>query len=328
MLADSDLKRVLDVLKDLKKTLTIIYHPPVEATPFGVEMEEVLKQIQEASGGSLDIQTGDGAGLPARPAFSLSYEGRANIHYLSLPEGQEAVIFAETINALAKGAQDISEKWVDKVSQLKTPASVWVFMATTCPNCPQAVRAANQLAVVSGQVSAYIIDAQRFESLAADKKVMSVPTIVIDNEWTHVGVLPPEDLLERLLERDQQDYKARAFASLIETNRIEDAVAQILDGAGVEHFLENWRKSATSMRMGLLFAAENALEENPRSMDDIVPGLIPLLQNDDAALRGDTVDLLGRIGHPSARTAIEAALNDANPGVAEIAADVIEELDS
>ncbi len=327
MLNDSDLKRIEDGLKGLDTQLTIIYHPPAEPGLFSKEMEEGLNKIKEAGGGLIDLEKGEDSGMPALPAFSISCKGQSNIHYLSLPEGPEAIVFVETLIALSKGAQDFSDQWAQKLSGIQTPADIWVFMATTCSNCPQAVRFANQLAVVSSQVNTYIIDAQRFEDIAGRHKVMSVPHIVIDEEWSHVGVVPPDDLVEQLLAREEQDYQVKVFASLIENNRIDEAAAQIINGPGAGLLLENWRTSTTSTRMGFMFAAETALEEDLRCMDSIVDGLVPVLQNEDASLRGDTVDLLGRIGLSSARGAIEALLNDPNPDVAEIAAEVLEEFE-
>ncbi len=327
MLSDSDLKRVKDGLKGLDTQFTIIYYPPAEPTPFSEEMEQGLNEIKEAGGGLIDLEKGQDAGMPALPAFSISCKGQSNINYLSLPEGPEIVIFVETLIALSKGAQEFSDQWAQKLSDIQSPADIWVFMATTCPNCPQAVRFANQLAVVSSRVNTYIIDAQRFENIAARHKVMSVPHVVIDGEWSHVGVVPPDDLVKQLLAREDQGYQPKVFASLIENNRIDEAAAQIIDGSGAGLLLENWRTSTTSTRMGFMFAAETALEEDPRCMDSIVDGLIPVLQNEDASLRGDTVDLLGRIGLSSTCGAIEALLNDPNPDVAEIAAEVLEELE-
>ena len=75
-----------------------------------------------------------------------------------------------------------------------------------------------------------------------------------------------------------------------------------------------------------LMAAEEAIEKTDEALDAIVPGLIATLGSDDAALRGDTADLLGRIGHPEAIDGIRKLLDDPNRDVAEIAAEVLEEM--
>ena len=76
----------------------------------------------------------------------------------------------------------------------------------------------------------------------------------------------------------------------------------------------------------LMLATEEALAQDSASLDGLVPALGALLHADDDALRGDSADLLGEIGHPAAASALEEALDDPNPDVAEIAAEALEEV--
>ena len=94
----------------------------------------------------------------------------------------------------------------------------------------------------------------------------------------------------------------------------------------MQPFLQTWSGSALSLRIGLLTAAEEALEDHQTLLDDIVPDLIGLLSAEDASLRGDTADLLGRIGHRAALGALRKLTDDPHPDVAEIATEVYEEI--
>ena len=60
----------------------------------------------------------------------------------------------------------------------------------------------------------------------------------------------------------------------------------------------------------------------------LVPGLLPNLAAEDPVLRGDTADLLGRIGHRAARNPLRTLLEDPNPDVAEIASEALEEIEA
>jgi HEAT repeat protein len=73
-------------------------------------------------------------------------------------------------------------------------------------------------------------------------------------------------------------------------------------------------------------AAEEALEAGREVLDHLVADLVPILCAEDATLRGDTADLLGRIGHPAAKDALESLQGDPNPDVAEIASEALEEI--
>jgi glutaredoxin len=317
MLDEFDRKRLRDGLTNLPAPIELILHPAPEETPFSKRLTDAAKSYQQVAVGSIKLQQGDAAGPPAAPALTLSYRGRANIHYLAVPEGPEAPPFVEAIVDLPKGAAGYDPEWIRPLSGIKLPTELWVFIASACPHCPQAVRAANRIALTSPQVTTVIIDAQQFPDLAERFKAKSVPMTIIDGGLSIVGVIPPAKLVEKLLTRDD----AEIFRSLVETGRFDEAAEKIQDG-----FVAAWKKSATQLRMGLMMVAENVLSKDPHCIDSLVPDLLPATKSEDAALRGDTADLLGQIGHPSAKEALESLLNDSNPDVVEIAEEALESI--
>ena len=113
------------------------------------------------------------------------------------------------------------------------------------------------------------------------------------------------------------------FISLVKSGRLNDATSQLVAGRGIEAFAELWNESTLEGRIGLSLAAQNAVDEDPSALDGMVEHLLPSLETDDAARRGDTVDLLGAIGHHSARSALEKLLSDDHPDVAEAAEDAL-----
>jgi HEAT repeat protein len=77
-------------------------------------------------------------------------------------------------------------------------------------------------------------------------------------------------------------------------------------------------------RIGLSLVAQNAVDEDPSSLDFLVDQILPSLETDDAARRGDTADLLGAIGHENARSALEKLLSDNHEDVVEAAEDALD----
>ena len=77
-----------------------------------------------------------------------------------------------------------------------------------------------------------------------------------------------------------------------------------------------------------MLAVETGLEGDQAALDGLVPGLLPILGTEDPVLRGDTADLLGRIGHRAATDGLRALLDDPNPDVAEIASEALEEIET
>ena len=315
MLDEFDRKRLRDGLTNLPAPIELVIHQ--NKSPFGKRLAEVARSFHDVAPGSIRIMQGHATGIPAVPSLSLRYRGRANIHYLAAPEGPEAPPFVEALIDLPKGAAGYDPEWIRSLSSLKLPAELWVFIAGACPHCPQAVRAANRIAITSPQVTTVIIDAQQFPDLADRYKAKSVPMTIIDGGMSIVGVIPPAQLVEKILNRDDKEI----FRSQIEAGRFDAAAEKVSEG-----FAAAWKQSATQLRMGLMMVAEKVLENDPHGLDSLVPDLLPATKAEDAALRGDTADLLGQIGHPSAKEALEALLNDPNPDVAEIAQDALEEI--
>ncbi len=328
MAGDLDFDAISKQLGEPEAPLRLILHEADEQTPVFGALADLAEAIAKAAPKAITVQRAGGPEPPARPALTLANDEQANIHYLCLPEGREAAPFVEALVGMVDRGAGAAEPWQDELAKVVVPAELLVFVSPACPHCSQAVQVANRIALANGQVSSSVIDVQRFETLAKRFSVSSVPLTILDGGLSLTGVVAADQLIEHLLARGSADAESQAFESYIEGGRIDAATATLREGDGAKHLVTAWRKSTTSSRMGLMLAAEEALEEEPAALDGIVDDLIPILEVEDAALQGDTADLLGRIGHGASSTPIEALLEHPNADVAEIAADALEEIKS
>jgi len=171
-----------------------------------------------------------------------------------------------------------------------------------------------------------VVDAVEFDAEAGSVGVRSVPLTVVDDSLTIVGSMTAEELAERILGAQGPDGEGAILVSLIDTGRFSAAAERLVAGLGRSAFLKRWRSSTLESRIGLVLTAEEALGEDVASLDELVRDLLPFLEVEDPALRGDTADLLGRIGDQRARPALEKLCEDPVADVAEIARDVLEDL--
>jgi alkyl hydroperoxide reductase subunit AhpF len=326
MLDKGNLQRLREGLADGSAALELILRPADADSPLAVAFTEFAREIEAAAGGSFQIRRAPGGGTLADPSLTLASGARGGIHYMALPEGLEATPFVDLLLELAHEPAPPREEWARSLAQLEQPAEVLVFVSAACPNCAQAVRAAHRVALASPRVTAAIVDAQRFEELAARYQVKSVPLTLVDRELGTTGAVSPQELAARILGREDAEHGMRVLVSLVETGRMSDAVQRILEGDGASELAAAWLRSAMSLRMGLLVVVEELLETDGAALDGIVGELLPALEAEDAALRGDTADLLGQIGHASAVVALEPLLHDPNPDVVEIATEALEEI--
>jgi len=287
----------------------------------------VARQIEAASGGALSVGQGDGSGLAALPCLTIVHRGRGTIHYQALPYGPEAPPFLEALLGPMDDSGIASGSWAERLPGLDRPAELMVFVGADCPHCPGAVRSVNRIALASPRISVSIVDVQVHASLAERFNVRSVPLTLLDGDLAMNGVVPPVDLVDRLLSTSDEHHGEDLLLSLVEQGRFQEVAGRLRSGPGADHFLTLWKGSTTSLRIGLMMAAEEALDSDRNGLDGLVAGLLPLLEAEDAVLRGDTADLLGRIGHRAAIDALRAMLDDTNPDVAEIASEALAEID-
>lgn len=323
MLEEKDRKRLQAGLAGGSARLSLVLRPGDEDASLASLLEEFAGQVESGARGVVSVAHGDAGTLPGGPALTVARGERGNIHYLALPEGLEAAPFVDLLLDLARDPAAPTEAWARSLAGLATPAELLVFVSAACPHCAQAVRAAHQVALAAEQVTVVIVDAQRFEQLASEFQVRSVPTTLVDRELVLQGAVSPAELTERILSRGSADHGMRTLISLVEAGRFPDVARRILGANGAEELAHAWRRSALSLRMGLMLAAEEVLEEDGTALDGVVEDLLPALDAEDAGLRGDTADLLGRIGHPGALGALASHAADPHPDVAEAVVDAI-----
>lgn len=239
-----------------------------------------------------------------------------NIRYLAIPLEREFEPFLDLL-LMQSSPPPATESSLATIP----PAEVKVLIAPTCPNCPKVVAACARVAAGLRQVSVSIIDVQIFAELAGSCR--SVPTVVIDGTRTVVGPLSATELTDLLGRRDQTGYYNEALASMIEAGRLEELVPLLVSDQGMATLPALLAEGTMQQRMGLMLAIQNALEQDPHSLNGAVSHLLPLLESNDATVRGDTADILGQIGAPGARDALTRLLADENPDVREMAEEAL-----
>lgn len=290
-----------------------------------------LRELAEAAAlsappGQIQIRDEAVEDLPDHPALLLRSSDGREIRYFALPEGPEAKPFQEAIDVMLRITDLEQQQWTQRLDGLRTRCEITVFVAPGCPHCPRAVRAANRLALSNRYVVTTVVDAFELTDLAAKYGVKTAPLTVIDGGLSLPGLISEADLVDHLLERGGEKFLESMFRSLVESGRHGEASRLVSSGEALDPYLRIWKDSTLAVRIGLMLVAEEALERDSRALNPLVPALVEVLESDDASLRGDSIDLLGRIGHPSSVGSIEALRGDSNPHVAEIAAEVAEEL--
>jgi hypothetical protein len=307
----------------MSATVTIFVNAPGSDTPFEKDLVNIARQVSGVSMDRIRFELGTESVFPGRPSLTLSDGETRNIHYLAAPQGRELAPFLDALSWLGKGKESPVSPGSRSLDTLTFPVHVLVAIAPSCPYCPDVVRSAISLAVGRPLVTVSIVDALEFQELAEPHRVNATPTIVINDGLTLVGKVNAEELAGRLLEVGRAESLTSLLDSMIKLGRVEDA-AELLcrenqPGAVIPLYLSK----ELSTRMGALVVMEEAIARSPRVFDPILGQLTDLLFQDEVALRGDTAELLGKIGNPSAIPALRKAAADEDPEVREAALEAL-----
>jgi len=322
---EEDLRNLRKTVNNLTATVELIIHEK-ENDPFSQKMQDFAQELSEISAGKIVLTTKkDDFELPGLPALTLSNDNRRNIHYLVVPEGHELGPFSRALTFLAQGGYaPLSDKTKRVLHKVIKPVEVMVLVSPYCTNCPHIVEAVINLASANPLISAFIADIQYFKELAEKHKIQSVPATIIDQHLVLLGQITQEKLAELLVQRGGLAYDRERIRSLIERGLIAEAADLICKGQGGEAALSLFEQGDLSMRMGVLVVFEEALENDALSVRGLVPQLIALLSHEDARIRGDIADLLGKIGDPRAIPQMERLTTDPDPDVADAATEALE----
>ncbi len=288
----------------MEQKLTLHFNPGADVEdPFSQALEQVVQSLVDLAGPTLELVQDSAGDQELEPSLRVN-----NIKYLAVPSGFELEPFLNLLVRLS------SRK---KQPQGSFTGSIEILIAPTCPSCPEVVAACTRVAALSPQLQLKIIDAQYFKALAGSTR--SVPTVIIDQARTVVGPLNERQLVDMLKERGQPGYLKKTIASMIAAGRMVAAVPFLVSETGLNALADLMVEGAMQERMGLMLLAEEALDQNEHCLNGALPHLLPLLDADDATLRGDVADLLGKIAAPGAAAALNRLLQDENEDVREVA---------
>ena len=293
---------------------------------FQANLLNVARQISGVSMNRIELADNPQPVFPEKPSVTVASEHGGNIHYLAVPEGPEFGPFLDALSWVGGANALPADAVVASLDKLQVPTDVLVLIAPVCPHCPRVVRQVLSMAVRQPLISAVVVDAVQFHDMADRFKVKATPTTIINEALTLVGQVELPQLVEKILESGTAESFTTVLNSMIQSGRAEDAGVLLCKEDQPEAILPLYLSNEFSSRMGALVAMEEALAESPRALDPIVPDLVKLLSHEDIGLRGDTAELLGKIGNPDAIPALQNSLNDPDPDVREAVEEALDVL--
>ena len=312
-------------LSSLPQTLTLRYYPGGEEKAARA-MEGWVKALVDEAGGRLVCERAEVEAQPFLPALSVSTRADSSVHYHFVPEGPEVPVFREFLWEAASHGDSESADFPEP-AQPGPPREMILFVSTHCPNCPHAVRTVQALTRKVPNLAAHLFEAMLHTDLAEKHAIQSVPTLLIDQELRYLGSLDEEKIFSILRAGDPQSLLHEKIRQQIKEGSALEAAEWIAGGGDPSFLAPDLGRSTFEERIALLLALEEALESDPRCLDRMVDPLLPHLEAENASVRGDIADLLGKIGDRKALPALKKLLQDPDPNVVEAATEAVETIE-
>ncbi len=323
MFKEDEVKKLQALFERFTKTVEFSLYG-TEENKFGQKLENLVAEVCRLSDGKcVVVKNAPDSEAPIAPCFKVGLRGQLNIVYGALPTGHQFPPFLKILETLGSAAPSVSG---GKDMPDGSRAELLVLISDSCPRCPLVVEAAGMSACTDPAILTCIADVMQFQEFVKEYAIRSVPATVLDREIVLIGAVSADRIMELVRSRGTPKFEMERIGSLIERQNIEEAAGRLGSDAGRAVLLDLLEDVEFSKRLSALVVVEKALEINPDAVRAMVPSLLPMLSHDDARIRGDIADLLGKIGDPQVIPQLEFLTRDPDPDVAEAAADALEEL--
>ena len=257
------------------------------------------------------------------PAFVTE----SGIRFHALPGSKQLPLFLAALN---RSAPPLTGQSLTMAETLTLPVVLDLFVAESCPFCPQITAQLIALAQASNLVSLRIFDGTFFPETAAQKKVMSAPTLIYDNQLRWSGQFELAAAMEMMVGRPPEELSADALRGMLEEGEASRVAAMVARAGcpfqGLNTLLshEKW-----SVRLGAMVVMEELSETHPDIVSETAALLLDAAGNMDPSTLGDVVYIAGLSKDPVHVGRLEAlkAISESED-LSEAIDEALEEIDT
>lgn len=226
------------------------------------------------------------------PAIILS----SRVRYHAAPSGPELPPFVSFLAGEGEPC-GLSGERCKGLATADMPALFQVFIAPSCPFCPETVRRLLSLSNWAPGVRLSIIDAALFQEVASRHGVKSVPSVILDGQFRWTGDVDLSELSDLMLNRDPAQLSAASLLGVIEDGKSSQVVDMMI-GAGklFPAVFELLMDEKWPVRLGAMVTLESIAERDPGLAAAAVGALLDRLPGAPDAIQGDILYLVGEMG--------------------------------
>jgi len=192
---DQGLKSQLKTyLENLRHPVSVI--ASLDDSAGSVEMKALLADVASVSDRVLVSLDGDDA---RRPSFSIGLPGQtARLRFAGLPMGHEFTSLVLGLLQVGGHPPRVEAEVLDQIAALDGDFLFETYFSQSCQNCPDVVQALNLMSVINPRIRHVAIDGALFQSEVEARKVMAVPTVLLNGQPFGQGRMTIDQILAKL----------------------------------------------------------------------------------------------------------------------------------
>ncbi len=186
-------------LENLRMNIKLVAH--VDDAPKSKELLSLLNDINEASDKVTvnNVGTSEGKRVPSFDIIRVD-DPKVSVSFAGLPMGHEFTSLVLALLQVGGHPPRVDQDVIDQAKSLVFDKEMKfeTYFSLSCQNCPDVVQALNLLAILNPKVSHTSIDGALFKDEVESRKVMAVPTVLLNGETFASGRMGLEEVLAKI----------------------------------------------------------------------------------------------------------------------------------
>ena len=194
-------------IKNQLSTYMVKIENPIEIVYFenesdkSTEMVDLLTEV-DAMSSMITIKKGEDP-THRSPSFQVNQSDyETGIVFAGVPMGHEFTSFILAILQVGGYPLKIEEELIEQIKSISGSYKFETYISLSCHNCPDVVQALNVMSHLNPNITHAMIDGDVYQDEIKNKKIMSVPTIFLDDEEFYQGRMELEEIVAKIDSRN------------------------------------------------------------------------------------------------------------------------------
>jgi len=215
----------------------------------------------------------------------------------------------ETLSETDDGGSNLSESIRNTLDKIDIPIHLKLYIAKQCPHCPNVIRTVIPLALYCKNIQLNIIDGTLFPKTAQNDKVLSAPTLILDDDFRWTGSVAAREIVTIITSRDPSQLSSATLQTILEQGDASWITRQMIEKKQTFNaFIKLLLHETWSVRLGAMMVVEELVETDPDLAARLCPILIDQFDKKDIPIQGDILYALGEAGTRETKEWISARL--------------------